>query len=95
MHMAEFFLLLCTTRNLASASYCNSCMGANVKETFIWKEDTLQTDMQIKAISKEMRQTYMGAHTHCALSKFSILLIQPSLEVPLAQQVMFDTVVMR
>lgn len=91
----QTFLLLCTPRNSASASYCNSCMGAHVKETFIWKEDTLQTDMQIKAISKEMQQTHMGACTRCVLSKFSILLIQPSLEVPLAQQVMFDSVVMR
>lgn len=70
-------------------------MGASVSETFIWKEDTLRTDMQIKAIGQEMQQPPVGAHTHCALSKFSLFLTQPSLEVPLAQQVMFDSVVRR
>lgn len=57
----------------------------------IWKEDALQTDMQIKAISQEMQQPQGQAH--CARSKFSTLLTQPSLEVPLAQQVMFDSLV--
>lgn len=65
----QSFLLLCTPRNLASTSYCKGCMGANVRDTFIWKEDTLQTDMQIKAISKEMWQTRVVLRlTHIVLS---------------------------
>lgn len=92
--MAEIFTSLHTQEQRSSPPTA-AAVWVPMSKTFIWKEDTLQTDMQIKAISKEMQQTHLGAHTHCALSKFSILLTQPSLEVPLAQQVMFDSVVMR
>lgn len=84
------------TQEFGSASPGSSCMGTDVKETFIWKEDALQSDMQIKAISTEMQQAGMGALTHIVCSPSSAF---PWPDLPwryhFAQQVMFDSVVSR
>jgi len=62
--MAEFYFSALSGMWLAAP--VAAAVWEPMSETFTWKEDTLQSDMQIKAISKEMQ--------HCAPSKFSTTL---------------------